>query len=147
MMRLLSMLFAFLLGASSCMLPDSFKYYSLYLEVQDNSLLKEGDAILAKGSQVGRVNKVTLSEDRKYIVELLVNNEFMIPFGSEIRIVTDIDNASAFLDIQVSHSKRNYAQQDTVKAFGTVLLNNDVILEEVEVNPDTMEIGIRHLLN
>jgi ABC-type transporter Mla subunit MlaD len=146
-MRWLVIFIPFLLGSSSCMLPDSFKYYSLYLEVQDNALLKEGDAILAKGAQVGRVNKVRLGEDKKYIVELLVNNEFMIPYGSELRIVTDIDNASAFLDIQVSHSKRNYSEQDTVKAFGTVLLNNDVILEEVEVHPDTMEIGIRHLLN
>jgi ABC-type transporter Mla subunit MlaD len=143
-MRWLVIFIPFLLG--SCMLPDSFKYYSLYLEVQDNSLLEQGDAILAKGAQVGRVNKVTLSEDKKYIVELLVNNEFMIPYGSELRIVTDIDNASAFLDIQVSHSKRNYSEQDTVKAFGTVLLNNDVILEEVDIHPDTMEFGIRHLL-
>jgi ABC-type transporter Mla subunit MlaD len=131
---------------TSCVLPDSFRYYSLFLEVQDSNLLKAGDPILAKGSQVGRVHQIIDAKNEKPLVELFILNDFMVPMGSELRIVTDIDNASAFLEIQVSHSKRNYAKEDTVKAFATVLLNNDVILEEIEVDPDTMEAGIRHLL-
>lgn len=116
------------------------------MQVQDLNGLTAGSAIFSKGQQIGRVQEIGRQDSGKLIAELLVANDFLVPFGSELRIVTDIDNAAAYLDIQVSHSKRYYSKGDTVAAFGTILLNKDVILEEVEVDPESVEEGIRHLL-
>lgn len=130
---------------SSCNPLDYFKYYNLYLNVNDLDGLKEGAVILSKGNQVGKVVEV-VKEDEGYIAVLSLNNDFLVPVNSEVRVVSDIENTSAYLEVMMSHSKRNYSEKDTVNSHGTILLNKDIQLEEVKIPFDSLPEGIQSLM-
>lgn len=145
MIRLLSVLLV-TVCLTSCNISEKFRYYHIYLKTEELNGLKKLSPVMSKGIQVGKVNKLR-KEDQYYYVDILLLNDFMLPLGSDLRIVTDIENTNAYLEIQVSHSKRNYSRNDTVEANAGIMLNNNVILEEVEVNPDSMDPSIRHLFS
>lgn len=130
---------------NSCNPLDYFKYYLLYLNVKDLDGLKEGAVILSKGNQVGKVLEVVKEEDG-YIAVLSLNNDFLVPVNSEIRVVSDIENTSAYLEVMMSHSKRNYSEKDTINSHGTILLNKDIQLEEVKISFDSLPEGIQSLM-
>jgi|GEM_PF-5988704 len=130
----------------SCNPFKRFSYYTLYLSVKDLNGLKAGAVVLSKGIQVGKVEEVKREEGEGYVAVLSLNNDYLVPLGSEVRIVSDLDNTSAYLEVIMSHSKRNYPQDDTIVSQGTVLLNKDIQLEEVTLNTDSLEPGIRTLL-
>lgn len=144
-MRLFIILMAFLVSSASCNIGERFRYYNVYMSVEDLNGLQEAAPVLSKGTQVGKVDKIK-QEDSVYFVRLMLLNDFRLPLGSELRIVTDIDNTVAYLEIQVSHSKKYYKEDDTIPANSTILLNKNVILEEVEINYDTIDESIKRLL-
>lgn len=144
-MRLFIIWMAFLFTSVSCDIGEGFRYYNVYMSVEDLNGLKEVAPILSKGSQVGKVDKIR-QEDSVYVVRLMLLNDFQLPLGSELRIVTDIDNTVAYIEIQVSHSKKYYKEDDTIPANSTILLNKNVILEEVEIDYDTIDESIKRLL-
>ena len=61
-------------------------------------------------------------------------------------MVSDLDNTSAYVNILMSHSKKNYSKEDTIISHGTVLMNKDIQLQEVKVNIDSLPEGIRSLM-
>lgn len=130
----------------SCNISEKFRYYHLYMETDELNGLKESSPVMSKGLQVGKVYKVS-KDNGLYYVDIMLLNDFLIPVGSELRIVTDIENTNAYLEIQVSHNRKHYAKEDTVKANAGIMLNKNVILEEVEVDPDSMDPAIRHLFS
>lgn len=130
---------------TSCHSLSYFKYYNIYLNVKDLNGLKDGAVILSKGNQVGKVESIKVLEEGNLAI-LSIDNDFLIPKNSEIRVVSDIENTSAYLEIIMSHSKSNYQKGDTVLSQGTVLLNKDIQLEEVQINVDSLPEGIRTLL-
>jgi ABC-type transporter Mla subunit MlaD len=144
-MRISIILVFYMVFSASCNIGEHFRYYNVYMSVEDLNGLKEDAPVLSKGSQVGKVEKIR-QEDSVYFVRLMLLNDFRLPLGSELRIVTDIDNTVAYLEIQVSHSKKYYEEDDTIPANSTILLNKNVILEEVEINYDTIDESIKRLL-
>ena len=66
--------------------------------------------------------------------------------NSQVRIVTDLENTSAYVNILMSHSKKNYSKDDTIISHGTVLLNKNIQLHEIKVNIDSLPEGIRSLM-
>lgn len=137
--------FLIVLLNSSCQFLNQFNFYNIYLSVKDLNGLKEGAVILSKGNQVGNVESVTVSNGENIVV-LSINDDFLIPRNSEIRVVSDIENTSAYLEVLMSHSKGNYTKGDTIHSQGTILLNNDIQLEEVKLNIDSLPEGIKTLL-
>ena len=135
-----------LLWMTSCNISEKFRYYHIYMETQDLNGLKELSPVMSKGIQVGKVNKLR-KDGKYYYVDILLLNDFVLPVGSDLRIVTDIENTNAYLEILVSHSRKYHSRKDTVKANAGIMLNKNVILEEVEVSPDSMDPSIRHLFS
>jgi ABC-type transporter Mla subunit MlaD len=131
---------------ASCNISEKFRYYHIYMETDELSGLREQSPVMSQGIQVGKVNKLR-RDGKHFYVDIMLLNDFLLPVGSDLRIVTDIENANAYLEIQVSHSKKYYSKYDTVKADAGIMLNKNVILEEVEVNPDSMDAAIRHLFS
>ncbi len=148
MKRLLNLILiiSFYSFTTSCNPMDYFKYYTVFLNVQDLNGLKEGAVVLSKGNQVGKVSTIQQSEKESHIVVLTINNDFLIPVNSEIRVVSDIENTSAYLEVLMSHSKKNYSAEDTIHSQGTILLNKDIQLEEVKIPLDSLPEGIRSLM-
>lgn len=137
---------AFYTLVTSCNPLDYFKYYTVYLRVQDLNGLKEGAVVLSKGNQVGKVAAIHNEEDNFHVVAMTMDNDFLIPVNSEVRVVSDIENTSAYLEVLMSHSKNNYAAEDTIHSQGAVLLNKDIQLEEVKIPLDSLPEGIRSLM-
>lgn len=131
---------------NSCKLADRFKYYSIYVHVNDLSGLKNEDPVMLKNEILGRVVDIDDHEEEGYVVELFISNDYQIPRGSELRIATDLDNSRAYFDIEASHSKKHYSKGDTIKSLGKVLLNKDIRLEEVDINLDSLAPGIRQYI-
>lgn len=138
-------IFSTILLSSSCNYLNYFNFYNIYLSVKDLNGLKEGAVILSKGIQVGKVEAIQ-TEEGENIAVLSINNDFLIPKNSEIRVVSDIENTSAYLEILMSHAKGNYSKGDTIHSQGTILLNKDIQLEEIHLNIDSLPEGIRTLL-
>ena len=136
-----------LLGTlNSCKLADRFKYYSIYVQVNELTGLKIEDPVMLNMDILGKVVDIDENEEDGFVVELFISNDYQIPRGSELRIATDLDNSRAYFDIEASHSKKFYSKGDTIKSLGKVLLNNDIRLEEVELNLDSMAPEIRQYL-
>lgn len=132
--------------STSCKLWDQLKYYTIYLQVKDLNELKVGALIENQSNNIGYVQGIYPESDTSYIVALSVKNEFQIPKNSQIRIVSDLVNTSAYVNILMSHSKRNYSEEDTIVSHGTVLMNKDIQLQEIQVNIDSLPEGIRSLM-
>lgn len=132
--------------SSSCKLWDQMKYYTIYLKVNELNGIKEGALVENQSKNIGNVRSVENESDSTYIIVLSVSNDFQIPKNSQVRVVSDLDNTSAYVNILMSHSKKNYSKEDTIISHGTVLMNKDIQLQEVKVNIDSLPEGIRSLM-
>jgi ABC-type transporter Mla subunit MlaD len=132
--------------SSSCKLWDQMKYYTIYLKVNDLNGIKEGALVENQSKNIGNVSSVENESDSSYIIVLSITNDFQIPRNSQVRVVSDLDNTSAYVNILMSHAKRNYSKDDTIISHGTVLMNKDIQLQEVKVNIDSLPEGIRSLM-
>lgn len=132
--------------SSSCKLWDQMKYYTIYLKVNELNGIKEGALVENQSKNIGNVRSVENESDSTYIIVLSVSNDFQIPKNSQVRVVSDLDNTSAYVNILMSHSKKNYSKEDTIVSHGTVLMNKDIQLQEVKVNIDSLPEGIRSLM-
>lgn len=131
---------------SSCKVWDQLKYYTVYLKVKELNGIKEGALIENQTKNIGSVNGIESESDSSFVIELSVTNDFQIPRNSQVRIVTDLENTSAYVNILMSHSKKNYSKDDTIISHGTVLLNKNIQLHEIKVNIDSLPEGIRSLM-
>lgn len=131
---------------SSCKVWDQLKYYTVYLKVKELNGIKEGALIENQTKNIGSVSGIESESDSSFVIELSVTNDFQIPRNSQVRIVTDLENTSAYVNILMSHSKKNYSKDDTIISHGTVLLNKNIQLHEIKVNIDSLPEGIRSLM-
>ena len=96
---------------SSCKVWDQLKYYTVYLKVKELNGIKEGALIENQTKNIGSVSGIESESDSSFVIELSVTNDFQIPRNSQVRIVTDLENTSAYVNILMSHSKKNYSNQ------------------------------------
>jgi ABC-type transporter Mla subunit MlaD len=114
--------------------------------VKELNGIKEGALIENQTKNIGSVSGIESESDSSFVIELSVTNDFQIPRNSQVRIVTDLENTSAYVNILMSHSKKNYSKDDTIISHGTVLLNKNIQLHEIKVNIDSLPEGIRSLM-
>lgn len=143
----LGMILIAMSSLTSCKFWNQIKYYKVYLQVNDLNGIKEGDLIENQSNTIGYVKSFEADSDSSFVVILSVTNDFQIPKNSQIRIVSDLDNTSSYVNILMSHSKRNYSTGDTIISHGTVLMNKNIQLNEIKVDIDSLPEGIRALMN
>ncbi|MCO5231389.1 MAG: MlaD family protein [Chitinophagales bacterium] len=139
------MLFLFI-QLSACSYFEKFNYYNIYLSFNDLNGLKVGSLIYNKDKVVGQVLEIDKGDEGGYIAKLSIKDDFLIPRNSEVRVVSDIDITTAHIAINMSHSKKNYSEDDTIISHGSALLNNNIQLEEVKLSEDSLPDGIKALM-
>lgn len=152
-MRILPLLVtiaAIIVSQIACNPIEHFSTYKIFLSLQEINELKEGASVISHNKEVGNVEEIEFLEQEdndRFIGTLRVKNDFLIPINSEIRIVSDIETSSAYVEIIPSHTRRSYVRGDTISAKGNIVQNKDLQLEEVEIeNLDSLPEGIRILM-
>ncbi|MCO5234342.1 MAG: hypothetical protein M9888_11470 [Chitinophagales bacterium] len=140
------LLMIFIVQLSSCSFFERFKYYNIYLSIKDLNGLKAGALVYNKDKVVGDVIEIEALQEGVFIAQLRIKDDFLIPRNSEVRVVSDIDITTAHIAINMSHSKKNYNEDDTIISQGSVLLNNNIQLEEIKIPLDSLPEGIKALM-
>ena len=78
--------------------------------------LSEGDKVICKGKEVGKVSKISFV-DRDLNVELQLQKDFFIPKESKIYLVSTDVLGSRAISIALSDKNEYYTLNDTLKCY------------------------------
>ncbi|WP_299556789.1 MlaD family protein [Seonamhaeicola sp.] len=112
------------------------KTNSINVVVDNVNGLNEGDKVICKGKEVGKVSDISFV-GRDLNIELQLQKEFFIPKGSKIYLVSTDILGSRAISITLSGRKEYYTKNDTLKCYNksetkldtTLMIINSAIKE------------------